>query len=134
MQSMKRLMLILALVACGSAVGSSPLLASSNPSTIIDKVCDVSPSLSGCDLDDQKLDSNPNGESYLQEFLNVFLFASGIASFIFIILGGVRYITSTGDPARIESAKTTVLYAVIGLIVTFLAIPISAFVLKAAGG
>ena len=68
------------------------------------------------------------------EIVNTILFAAGIVSFVFIVVGGIRYITSTGDASRIQSAKDTLLYAIIGLIVTFLAIPIAAFVIKAAGG
>ncbi len=136
MQPMKRLMLILVLTVGGIGLSSSVALASSKPSTIVGKACDEVPSLPGCDASDQKLDSNPGaGEfSYLEEFLNVLFLAAGLTAVVFVILGGVRYITSTGDPTRIESAKTTILYAVIGLIVTVLAVPISAFLINASGG
>ncbi len=136
MQSMKHLMLILTVLVSGFIFASSPAVAASKPSSIVGKACDALPAMSGCDADGQKLDSNgdPDGLTYFQVFLNIFLFAAGIVSFIFVIMGGVRYITSTGDPTRIESAKNTLLYAIIGLIVTFLAVPISAFIIHAAGG
>jgi hypothetical protein len=66
--------------------------------------------------------------------VNLFLYAAGIVAFIFIIIGGVRYMTATGDPSRIQSAKETLLYAIIGLILTFLAIPISGFIIQVATG
>ena len=37
---------------------------------------------------------------------------------IFIIIGGIRYVISQGDPAKISQAKDTVLYALVGLVVT----------------
>lgn len=66
-----------------------------------------------------------------QNVINVLLFAAGIVSVIMIIVGGIRYATSNGDQARITSAKNTVLYSVIGLIVTMLAFAIVYFVVRA---
>ena len=136
MQAMKRLMLIAFMIFGGVTMGTATAIASSDASAIVGKACEISPSLAGCDPGDQKLDGNPDprGLTYFQVFLNIFLFAAGIAAFVFVIIGGVRYITSTGDPARIESAKNTLLYAIIGLIITVLAVPISAFIINAAGG
>lgn len=54
----------------------------------------------------------------------------GIASVITIIIGGIKYIVSGGDSAGIESAKNTVLYAVIGLVVALFAQVIIATVLS----
>ena len=53
---------------------------------------------------------------------------------IAIIIGGVKYMTSQGDAAKIKSAKDTILYAVIGLIVALLAFAITNFILGALGG
>jgi hypothetical protein len=41
----------------------------------------------------------------------------GMASVIMIIIGGYKYITSSGDPSNIKSAKDTVLFAIIGMLV-----------------
>jgi hypothetical protein len=45
----------------------------------------------------------------------------GVASVIMIIVGGLKYITSGGDSNAISSAKNTVLYALVGLVVAVLA-------------
>ena len=42
-------------------------------------------------------------------------------SVIMIIIGGFRYATSQGDQQQIQSAKKTILYSVIGLLVSFFA-------------
>ena len=40
---------------------------------------------------------------------------------IMIIVGGIRYITSQGNQQQLQSAKNTVLYAVVGLVVAIAA-------------
>lgn len=40
----------------------------------------------------------------------------GIGAFIFLIIGGFRYITAGGDQKAIDSAKKTVTYAILGLV------------------
>jgi len=53
--------------------------------------------------------------------------AGGIAV-LFLILGGLQYITSSGNKDKAEQAKQTILYAVIGLIVIALSFVIVTFV------
>lgn len=57
----------------------------------------------------------------------------GAVAVIILIIGGIRYITSTGDSTRIQKAKDTILYAVIGLIVVILARAIVGFVIGRIG-
>jgi hypothetical protein len=54
----------------------------------------------------------------------------GIASVIFIIVGGFRYAMSSGDSNNIKGAKDTILYAIIGLGVALFAQAIIVFVLN----
>lgn len=53
---------------------------------------------------------------------------AGIVCVIFLIYGGVSYITSQGDPGKIQKAKHSILYAIIGLVIVALAFTITAFV------
>ena len=62
---------------------------------------------------------------------NVLLFILGAIAVIMIIIGGIRYATSNGDSSSIKSAKDTILYAVIGLVVAILAYAIVNFVVDA---
>jgi len=62
--------------------------------------------------------------------LNVFTAVVGIISIIFIIIGGVKYITSSGEANNITSAKNTIMYSIVGLIVVALAQVIVKFVLN----
>lgn len=53
---------------------------------------------------------------------------AGAVSVIFVVCGGIAYITSTGDPQKAIKAKNTILYALIGLIIVALSMTITAFV------
>ena len=55
--------------------------------------------------------------------------ALSLVAVIFIVIGGINYMTSQGDPAKTKKAKDTILYAVIGLIVAVLAFAIVNFVI-----
>lgn len=63
--------------------------------------------------------------------LNVLLGLAALIAAIFILLGGVQYITSQGDEAAAAKAKNTIIYAVIGLIVIGLAYVIVNFTISA---
>ena len=47
-----------------------------------------------------------------------------------IIIAGLKYITSQGEPANIATAKNSIIYAAIGLVVVALAQVIVRFVLN----
>ncbi len=66
-------------------------------------------------------------------FTNVLLFLAGAIAVIAIIYGGIRYVTSTGDAARVKQAKDTILYGVIGLVIAILAFAIVQFVIQNLG-
>jgi hypothetical protein len=54
----------------------------------------------------------------------------GIASVVMILIGGFKYVTSSGDPGNIKSAKDTILFAVVGILVAVSAQSIVVFVLS----
>ncbi|MEO5627553.1 MAG: pilin [Candidatus Saccharimonadales bacterium] len=72
--------------------------------------------------------------STLTLVINIFSLVVGVAAVIMIIVGGLRYIISGGDSGNVTSAKNTILYAIIGLVVVALAQFIVKFVLTKVGG
>ena len=64
----------------------------------------------------------------IKEVVNVLLFIIGAVAVIMIVIGGLRYTISNGDSGQITSAKNTILYAVVGLVVAMLAYAIVNFV------
>lgn len=72
-------------------------------------------------------------ESVVRTVINLLSLIVGIVAVIMIIIGGLKYITSSGDSANVTSAKNTILYAIIGLVVVALAQVIVRFVLTKVG-
>lgn len=67
--------------------------------------------------------------SIFTTIVNVLLFIIGAISIIMLIIGGIRYTISGGDSSAVTSAKNTILYAIVGLIIAFLAFAIVNWVL-----
>jgi len=65
---------------------------------------------------------------------NILLFLVGAISVIMLIIGGIRYVVSGGDQAQVTSAKNTILYAIVGIVVAFLAYAAVNFVTQALAG
>ena len=66
-----------------------------------------------------------------KQVTNTILYIVGIIAVIMLIIGGIRYVTSGGDSKKVTDAKNTVLYAIIGLVIAFLAFAIVNFVISA---
>lgn len=72
--------------------------------------------------------TGPNGViSRVTAILSIVL---GIVSVIFIIYAGIKYITANGDSSAISSAKSTIIYALVGLVTALLARPLINMVLS----
>ena len=69
--------------------------------------------------------------SIFTTIVNVLLFVIGALSVIMLIWGGIRYTTSGGNSSNVTSAKNTIMYAIIGLVIAFLAYAIVNWVLGA---
>ena len=65
---------------------------------------------------------------------NTVLLIVGLISVIMLVYGGLRYILSGGDSKKVTDAKNTVIYAIIGLIISLLAYAIVNFVLNSVIG
>ena len=70
-----------------------------------------------------------SGNGIFRTVTNVLLFIIGAVAVIMLIIGGLKYTTSNGDQAAVTSAKNTIMYSVIGLIVAILAYAIVNFVI-----
>lgn len=61
--------------------------------------------------------------------INAVVAALGIVCVVVMIIGGVNYMTSSGDAGKVKKAKDTILYGLIGLVVCVLAFAIVNFVI-----
>ncbi|MBQ3474257.1 hypothetical protein IJH24_02415 [Candidatus Saccharibacteria bacterium] len=66
-----------------------------------------------------------------KQVTNTILYIVGIIAVIMLIIGGIKYVVSGGDSKKVTDAKNTVLYAIIGLVIAFLAFAIVNFVISA---
>ncbi len=66
-----------------------------------------------------------------KQVTNTILYIVGIIAVIMLIIGGIKYVISGGDSKKVTDAKNTVLYAIIGLVIAFLAFAIVNFVISA---
>lgn len=62
---------------------------------------------------------------FLKSIIEALAGLAGMVATGFFVVGGFNYITSSGNPQRLEKAKRTILYSAIGLSIT-----IAAFVLS----
>jgi hypothetical protein len=76
-----------------------------------------------CDSKDEKI------EPKIKIIVDSLLFILGALSVIMIVISGIKYTSSMGDSSAITSAKNTLLYSVIGLVVAIAAYAIVNFVL-----
>ena len=81
------------------------------------------PDTTGC------ADTSGNLYDLLNKIVNIFSAIVGVIAVIMIVVGGLRYITSGGDANKVGAAKTTIIYALIGLVIVALSQIIVHFVL-----
>lgn len=70
----------------------------------------------------------------IKQIIQVLSVIIGVTAVIMIMVGGFKYITSAGDSNNISSAKNTIIYALVGLVVVALAQLIVKFVLSKVPG
>jgi hypothetical protein len=65
-----------------------------------------------------------------QTIANTLIFLVGAVAVLFLIIGGLRYVVSNGDPKNVEAAKNTILYAIVGVVVAILSFAAVQFVIN----
>lgn len=125
----KILAIILAFVGLFSLIATPVYAEGENPTTAdicSQNVAEQIKQAAGCD----NTATAPNIENVIQNIVNVVLGILGVVCFVIIVIGGVQYMTSTGEAAKTQRAKNTILYAVIGLIICALAGVITNFTIN----
>ncbi len=67
------------------------------------------------------IDKNDTADKYAKKIIQTVLSVLGVVAVVMIIIGGIMYIISTGDAAKVHRAKNIILYSIIGLVVSLLA-------------
>lgn len=115
----------------GMAIFTALLLgpvASAAPGDVLNQSCNQAGNAGSalCQGRNQQL-FGPNG--VFTDIINVIIYVIGAVAVVMIIVGGFRYVVSNGDSGSITTAKNTILYAVVGLVVAILSYAIVNFVI-----
>jgi len=96
----------------------------------LDEVCKNAPTSPVC-IERNKTE-NPivGANGILTRVIQIFIYFVSVASVIVIILAGLRFITAQGDPNSVSTAKKSIFYAIVGLLVAVLAQIMVLFVLN----
>jgi len=120
-------LLLVGLLGLMSMMNSAPVFAQSNQEKILGQLCD------GPNRD---FDANCNANAAENEAAQIFrrvvqtaLWVAGIVSFVMVIIGGLMYVFSSGGPEQTARARSTIIYALVGLTVAFAGIFLIEFVL-----
>jgi cytochrome bd-type quinol oxidase subunit 2 len=92
---------------------------------------------SNLDLNGDSSDCGNQGDTLNEKIatvINVISVIVGAIAVIMLIFGGFRYVTSGGKQESVASAKNTIMYAIIGLVIVALAQVIVKFVLDKSTG
>ena len=100
---------------------------------VLSPACQTAPNSSACKANKNEARNGnalygPNG--LLTRAAGLIARVVGIAAMIMIIIAGFKYVTSSGDPSNVKSAKDTLLYALVGLLVAVTAQGLVVFVLS----
>lgn len=101
----------------------APVASAANP---LEDVCDGVTDSAICN---DSANNNTTPESVVAVVVNTLLYIVGFLSVIMIIVGGLRYVTSAGNASAVTGAKNTLVYAIVGLVVSFMAYAIVNWVL-----
>jgi TRAP-type C4-dicarboxylate transport system permease small subunit len=73
-------------------------------------------------------------QTFIQGVIQVLVTLAGLVSAGFFVWGGIGYITSSGDPEKLDRSKKTIVYSAIGLVIVLGAFVLSTIVTQLATG
>lgn len=115
---------LLSLLAAPALAVGGPVYAQSAKDSVEKGVCATYPDGKCPDTD-----AASSVDGLVADIITILSWIVGVVAVIAIIIGGFRYVTSGGDSAKINGAKNTILYAIVGLIIVAVSQLIVIFVL-----
>lgn len=116
------IMLVCSLLMGGLAMGSQAFAKNDFTSKACDNADATQKAALGCDKDEQ-------APKVVTNIINAVISVVGIVAVLVIVVAGQRYITSNGDPTKLQQARNMIIYGLIGVIIALLAFAIVNFVL-----
>ena len=112
------------MLAVASGVGLATLPAQNAAAVNVFSQCSSNPTSEVCKAQGDSLGP------MIKTVINILLYVLGAIAVVMIVIGGIRYTTSNGEASGIKSAKDTILYSVIGLVVAIMSYTIVNFVVS----
>ncbi len=118
---MKKLSLLVLPIAAMFSLLAAPVIATAQSKTAAQIACESaggSWSGSGC------VKSNPaekGVDDTVRAAVSILSYIAGVASIVMVIVGGIKYVVSSGDSNAVGSAKNTITYALVGLVIAIMA-------------
>ena len=122
-------LMIAAGVLMGGCFVASPVMADIGNICDDDKIADDLKEAAGCTIEEDK-----TAMPFAVSLINVALSLVSLVAAGMIVYGAVTYIISTGDAVKLQRAKNSILYGVVGLVIALLAYAIVTFVSKSIWG
>lgn len=119
---MKKILLIIGAIA--TIIAPQMILASSSNLVFADAKTQIESAVNEVGGSENKTDVR----GFIGNIIKTMFFIVGVLAVIVIIFAGVTFVMSAGNSQTIQKAKTTIIYAVIGLIVSILSYAIVNFV------
>ena len=107
------------------ALGTVPASALANP---LDASCQDR-DLASTDVCKSRGDKLFGPGSIWTNIINTMIYVVGAVAVLMIVVGGLRYVLSGGDASQTKSAKDTILYSIVGVIIAVMSYAIVNFVL-----
>lgn len=82
-----------------------------------------------CNENDTGLTNVAANPAQLQDIMAIVFGIIGAVALVFVIIGGINFITSQGNPDAVSKARQTIIYAIIGLLAAISAEAIIIFVI-----
>ncbi len=121
---MKKIILIIG--AISAIIAPQMILASSSNLVFADAKTQIESAVNEVGGSENKTDV----KGFIGNIIKTMFFVVGVLAVIVIIFAGVTFVMSAGNSQTIQKAKTTIIYAVIGLIVSILSYAIVNFVVS----
>ena len=134
MQRLKSLALVFCLTFSGLFMLNAPAFAQADIQGGLCTGSNLQFADSGSSASCSTTDATKRINDIVHTVINLFSAIVGIVAVVMIIVGGLRYITSGGNDTSVTSAKNTLLYAIIGLVIVALAQIIVRFTLNKIAG
>ncbi len=115
---------VVGLTFAGVATLSPATVSAASPQSEVCKGIGAASGSGGCS-------SNISLTRVIRNVINLFSIVIGIIAVIMVMFSGFKYVTAAGDSGSLTTAKQTLIYAIVGLVIAALAQVIVQFVLRA---